>query len=533
MDHLKKASLNSLTDDESITTSTESDSVETWTLVNDKNKRKEKDSSSEILADTNNKIDILKKCNDSPTSENKEIHGNIDYRSDDDSNVDDISEGISIISESESAGRASPLEIEANLTSVNLNDYQENISRNSRLRLPIHIPQSSYLLSSTGNSAEESSLKQRRIRHSSSSEIQEAKELNKNVGSSLVDRSVHPLVRHSLKGAFFICVGFAILAFIGKLCNPDWQPWLVSKNLSVLEEKLTNLELKNNLMRAEIDILSKQVNYLSNLWERGKNIRNDFEKVQKSQHRHYKQADELPMKQKSKSFKAWSGNGDNIDSIQITKNDLKKTYKCADGDGNFREIAGMCVERTESNIKNIDDIIQKVDDVVVEQILEGIELLKEVSGTDETINIDEPISKVDPSENYMYKQSRNSNKREQYTSENKYDAKTHWKQHRHLYTEEDDDIDAYGEGSGRKKTNSKERFGKRYKERSEEHMSKSRFHKDRNFDKTSAERTSTSGEWHGKLMKQREAARNENEIRQRRKNWYIERGNEREKMRHS
>lgn len=79
MDHLKKASLNSLTDDESITTSTESDSVETWTLVNDKNKRKEKDSSSEILADTNNKIDILKKCNDSPTSENKEIHGNIEF----------------------------------------------------------------------------------------------------------------------------------------------------------------------------------------------------------------------------------------------------------------------------------------------------------------------------------------------------------------------------------------------------------------------------------------------------------------------
>uniref|UniRef100_A0A0K8UYV2 Uncharacterized protein n=2 Tax=Bactrocera latifrons TaxID=174628 RepID=A0A0K8UYV2_BACLA len=532
MDHSKKASLNSSTDDESITTSTESDSVETWTLVNDKNKKKERNSLSEILADTNNKIDILTNFNDSPTPENKEIQRNNDYQADDDSNVDDISEGISIISESESAGRASPLAIEANLTSVNLNDYQENISPNSRLRLPIHIPQSSYLLSPTENNEDKNSLRQRRKRHSSSCEIQERKEFNPNVISSLVERSLHPLVRHSLKGAFFICVCLAILSFIGKLYNPDWQPWIVSKNLSVLEERLTNLELKNNLMRAEIDILSKQVNYLSSLWEKGKNIRNDFENVQKSQHRHYKQDDELPLKQKSKTFNAWSGNGDNLDPVQITKNDLKKTYKCTDG--NFREVAGMCIERTESNIKNMDDIFKKVDDVMVEQFLESIELLKKDSRTDETIKLDEPSSKVNQNENYMYKQGRNSNKRDQYTTENKYETKKHWKQRRRLYSEEDKNIDDYGEGSGRKKLNSKEKFGKRLKEHSEEHtMSKGRFYKDRNFDENSAERTPTSGEWHGKLMKQREAARNENEIRQRRKNWYIERGNEREKMRHS
>lgn len=79
MDHSKKPSLNSLTDDESITTSTESDSVETWTLVNDKNKRRETDSSSEIFADTNNRIDKLPHFNDLPTPENEEIHGNIEF----------------------------------------------------------------------------------------------------------------------------------------------------------------------------------------------------------------------------------------------------------------------------------------------------------------------------------------------------------------------------------------------------------------------------------------------------------------------
>lgn len=457
---------------------------------------------------------------------------NYRYRSDDDSNVDDISEGISIISESESAGRASPLAIKANLNSVNLNDYsnQENMSSNSKLQLPIHIPQSSYLLSSTMNTPEENSIRHRRIRHSS--EIPEPKALNPRNVTSIVERSMHPLIRHSLKVAFSICVGLAILAFIGKLRNPDWQPWLVSKNLSVLEEKLTNLEIKNNLMRAEIDILSKQVSYLSTLWEKGKNIRGNFEKVQKSQHHHYKQTAESPMKQRSKTFNAWSGNGDNIDPVKIRKNDLKRSFKCPNE--NFREIAGICVERTESNIKNMEDFC---DDVVVEQIFEDIELLKEDSGTDEAVNLDEPsFSKANPSDIYMFKDSQNSNKKEQYISENKYDTTRYWKQHQHLYSEEDEDINTYGEESGRKKISSKQRFGKRYKERSGENMLKGHFHKDLNSDRgprISAERLPKSGEWHGKLMKQREAARNENEFRQRKKNWYIERGNEREKMRHS
>uniref|UniRef100_A0A0A1WJS9 Centromere protein F n=1 Tax=Zeugodacus cucurbitae TaxID=28588 RepID=A0A0A1WJS9_ZEUCU len=533
MEHSKKVSLNSLTDDESITTSTESDSVETWTLVNDKNKKKATDYSLQTRVERNNRIDILTNLNDSKAPKNQEIHGNNDNRSDDDSNVDDISEGISIISESESAGRASPLAIEANLTSEIFNDYSnlENISSNPKLRLPIHIPQSSYLLPSTVNTSEENALRQRRTRHSSSSEISETKALNPKIDNSIVESSVHPLVRHSLKGAFFICVCLAILAFIGKLRNPDWQPWLVGKNLSALEEKLTNLELKNNLMRAEIDILSKQVNYLTNLWEKGKNTRDNFEKVQRAQNRHYKQTDELPVPQKSKSFKAWSGNGNNLDPVQITKDDLKKTYKCPDG--KFQEIAGMCVENTESNIENIEDIFNKVDDVVVEQILEGINLLKKDS-TDDTVHFNEPeSSKVNPNDNYMYKESQKSNGRKQYIFENKYDATKHWKQHQHLYSEEDEDIYASGEGSGRKKIYSKQRNSKRYKGRSDENIPKDHFHKERHYDKAFAERLPKSGEWHGKLMKQREAARNENEFRQRKKNWYIERGNEREKMRHS
>uniref|UniRef100_W8ARZ0 Uncharacterized protein n=1 Tax=Ceratitis capitata TaxID=7213 RepID=W8ARZ0_CERCA len=548
----QKATSTPHTDDESITTSTESDSLETWTLVNDKNRKKDELTASTELVNANNRIEIL--TTSSSSNVNKESHENTGYRTDDDSNVDDVSEGISIISESESAGRASPIETEANLTDLNLSGYSnhENVHLDEKFRFPIRIPQS-HLPSSSVNSSDENALRQRRIRRSSSNGAANDKSLQEK-DDTVVGNSVYPFVRHSLKTAFIVCVFLATLAFIGKLLNPDWQLLPTNSYLSVLEQKLTDLELQNNLMRAEIDILSRQVKYLSDLSENSAINRDNVEKGPKYQHRHFKQTGEWIMKQKDKSFKAWPGNGNNLDPVEITKEDLRKPFKCPNG--NYVEMAGMCIEKIEPNIKNVEDIINVVDDIVIEQIVEGIQSFNKDSATDSApnANINKPGFKgeleTEYNRNKKFINTGNRNSKERDSSEKKYDTQKHWKQHKNLYKDgnksdedefSDEDDEASIEDFKKKPFNSKERYNKNDKERKNGNKYSERYQKERKFDKNSRERkyfdsdeqSPKSGEWHEKLMKQRETSRHENEYRQRNKNWYIERGNSREKMRHS
>ncbi|XP_054727234.1 uncharacterized protein LOC129236942 [Anastrepha obliqua] len=534
------------TDDESITTSTESDSLETWTLVNDKNKNRANTSQVEDNhSATNNRVEILTDLNDILTNDNKEKHESADSRTDDDSIVDDGSEGISIISESESAGRASPLAMAENFNSVDFNicSNPEEVYPASMLRLPIHIPQPQYALPSTIHHSDENAVRQRRIRRSSSSATSERKVVKSVNGATVEAKRVYPLVRRGLKGFFYICITLAILAFIGKLRNPDWQSFFDKKNLSVLEQKLTGLELQNNLMRAEIDILSKQVNYLSSLNQNGGRMnRENVERGPKSQQRFFKQTGEWIMKQKG------------IDLVDKPEDDLKKSFKCPDG--KYVEIASMCEENEKQNIKNMDDILKVVDEIMEEQIVDDLSSSKEEIGAEPKEHGGDYKNK----RKYVNIGSKNSKESGHHSSENKYETQKHWKRHNHLhrdsdddFSEEDEDFDDSLEDFGKKKFTSKESYNKhehirsngdKYKGRHPNDNFKDRHSNDRSKERrfngnskenlyvASDEQSRKSGEWHGKLMQQRENARRQNEYQQRNKNWFIERGDNREKMRH-
>lgn len=153
-----------------------------------------------------------------------------------------------------------------------------------------------------------------------------------------------PLLKRGLQGIFYIGVALAILGVIGKIRNPTWQPLADSKNPSAadLEQKINDMELQNNLMRAEIDLLNKQVKYLNNL----------NEPQQQRKQGKYKEG---------KTFKVWSGNGDTLRPVEITKDDLKRPYKCPDG--TFTEFAGMCVENQRHEPNIVEQFEQVVDDL--------------------------------------------------------------------------------------------------------------------------------------------------------------------------
>ncbi|XP_036320017.1 uncharacterized protein LOC118734400 [Rhagoletis pomonella] len=527
-DASQKATSTQHTDDESITTSTESDSLETWTLVNDKNKKKNP-GTTDVEESTSNRLEILSNLEDYVANDSKGIHESAESRTDEDSNNDDISEGISIISESESAGRASPYAIAENLNSADLKSYPnpDDVSPASMLRLPIHLPQSSYSVCSSVHTFDETTLRQRRIRRSSSSTNSERKAVTPKDASILDANPVYPLVRRSLKGLFFICVVLAILAFIGKLRNPDWQPFFDTKNLPALEQRLTDLELQNNLMRAEIDILSKQLNFLSSLSESGR-----FHKVEggsRRQQRLFKQTGEWIMKQKGTNSKELPINKDSADNSQIIK-ELRKPIKCPNG--KLAENEGMCVENSEPEIKNMDNIFN----------VDYMQSLKNAPLDESTTNpyVNEPTKNANNAgpkagetefknmNKYINTERKNSKEYDPHNFE-----KRQWKRQKYIHPENDDDFseedeDDSAENFGNKKFSSKESYNKHDRNKERRYSGNT---KDILSDE-SDEQSRKSGEWHGKLMQQRENARRQNEYRQRNKNWYIERGNSREKIRH-
>lgn len=125
---------------------------------------------------------------------------------------------------------------------------------------------------------------------------------------SIVGYRLPTLVQNGLTAVFYVGATLAILAFIGRLKNPEWQVLGGDKPSAELEQRLVDLEMQNNLMRAEIDIMSKQLNYLSG----------QGQSQSQSQHQQSQ-----PQGRKPKTFKAWPGNGNSVDPVDITKQDLK------------------------------------------------------------------------------------------------------------------------------------------------------------------------------------------------------------------
>lgn len=421
------------------------------------------------------------------------------------------------------------------------------------------------------NQEPEQQLRQRRR---SSAEVQtetEQKALQKASQTVAVSTGLTPFVKRGLQGIFYVGVGLAILALIGKIIHPTWQPLAGdngSPSAAELEQKVNDMELQNNLMRAEIDLLNKQVKYLSSL--------NEQHQQKPGKYKEFKEP---------KTFKVWSGNGDTLKPVDITKQDLRKPYKCPDG--SFVEIANMCVEQKgrqdPSIVEQFGQVVEdfkqqseafKTFEKVAEE-LQGFqdnpfEQLQEVFA--EQVNKpskNKPIYQTPEDfeqQNLPYKENyptkplakgeesykpheHHSQRKEEYDSRNFKESKKYFGREDNKQSKE---FKKYGKSetypdnskewkSDRYNNNSKEKKYHKQKdfkdspENSKENQSREKFNKQkRKHDKNHHhDDDDESGEWQEKYMKHREQQRKQNEqkYQQDNKNWYIKRGDSRENKR--
>ncbi|XP_061386576.1 uncharacterized protein DDB_G0283697 [Musca vetustissima] len=272
--------------------------------------------------------------------------------------ADDLSDGISIISETESNGRLSPHPyLRDHLQDLNLKfatiPTQEEEDLITKLRdervaqRPVIVPRAEQSLRQRpGRSVEETTNEDKDTDNDKNHDKAVQMASCKTVAELT---TITPLVKRGLQGIFYVGVALALLSLLGRLRNPTWSA--NSPSSPELEQKLNDMELQNNLMRAEIDLLNKHVKYLSNLNDQQQQRRPDKYKG------HY---DQQPSHEGGKKFKAWSGNGDSLRPVEITKDDLRKPYKCPDG--SFKEFAGMCVENKGNQPNIVDQFGQVVED---------------------------------------------------------------------------------------------------------------------------------------------------------------------------
>lgn len=554
------------TDDD--TTSTESsDTFETWTLVNDKEKNKLQDN---LKNDNENRVEILK------NSDNDKEHHKAEEEEERtieqepqlkdsliDVTNDDFSDGISIISENESVGRISPhpfvtdhlhdlnmkYSLSDHMDDTILNKMREDMENES---VPLQMQQPL--------AAEEDQQLRQRHRSITFTADRDNQALQKASQTLATANELVPLVKRGLQGIFYLSVGLAILGLIGKIVNPTWKPLATIVNSSPstveLEQKVNDMELQNNLMRAEIDLLNKQVKYLSTL--------NEPQQQKPTKYKDYKE---------SKTFKAWSGNGDSLKPVDITKQDLKKPYKCPDG--SFVEIANMCMEQRRANEPSLVDQFGQV----VEDLKEQSEAFKTFEMVAEELQGFQPnpfdmfseqedpaahkkqfiknkpvyeTNKQDPNLNVPHKHNKYNKAEGKYDENYKLNkefkkslGKDEYKQSRDFKKYSDPEnigdhsrernewkSDKFGNNSRERKSrkdNSKERYTKDFddsKENSKENQSKERYNKQKR------KYNDDSGEWQEKYMKHREQQRKQNEQKyQDNKNWYIKRGDSRENKR--
>ncbi|KAM8719279.1 hypothetical protein ACLKA7_011915 [Drosophila subpalustris] len=471
---------------------------------------------------------------------------------DPDPQAEDFSDGISIISDCESTGRVTPNPMfRGLLNELNLdlrNDLPATPLNHQQLRTRRRNEEVAQLDDDPLGGQVKTAAMAR-----PSSELSEQQQQQPQKQTSIVGYRLPALVQNGLTAVFYVGATLATLAFIGRLKNPEWQVLGGDKPSAELEQRLVDLELQNNLMRAEIDIMSKQLNYLSG--------QGQSQSQQQSQ----------PQGRKMKTFKAWPGNGNSVDPVDITKQDLKRPYRCPDG--KFVEIAGMCMESKPHAESLADEIGNVVNDVlqqsqtfqnfekVTERLgtLAGNDLPEQASETPKTFHAhhSERDNRQDlPQYNQRsdavkerYQTRNNYNKCKQHHSNehtgfkcNENDSNEHSKERTRSKSNENDsnenskersrsrsienDSNEHSKERSRSRSNendSKERHHKKYADKSKERYEKKQQQRGHNHD-------SGSGEWHERMMQQREHARQRHE-QKRNNNWYIERAGSREQRR--
>lgn len=256
--------------------------------------------------------------------------------------IDDISDGISIISDSESAGRQTPL---YDMEGADTSNEMKFGGKEQSLEYHHHYGDDyveDVLDGNECNDEEEEEEEEQEnfhtLRQRTDLEQTQRNSSIARISSTLMSPQVQgqlmKYAKSSLKGALYTTIVTIVIAvFIGKfrqLVGQLGDSGEESSSVGGLQQRIEDMELKNNLMRAEIDLLNKQVKYLTTT-------------VGKPQQKYHHRNPQNP--QKEETFKAWSGLGDNIQPVYIEKSDLKRPFQC--DDGRYVEMAAMCLDKEE------------------------------------------------------------------------------------------------------------------------------------------------------------------------------------------
>ncbi|XP_002134343.2 uncharacterized protein [Drosophila pseudoobscura] len=503
----------------------------------------------EMVLDNPNRNEEAKVPGESQCGDSDEKHENdrCNLAVVEDSQADDISDGISIISDCESTDRISPHPfLRDTLADLNFNELPNTPLRLSPRNiegLPLTPPPPP-------------PLRQRRHKHTETEPYVQP-ELNLLQQETKLETlyRMYPVMQNSLTAVFYVGATLAILGFIGKLQHPEWPGFGSDKPIAELERRLGELEMSNNLMRAEIDIMSKQLQYLSS--GQGPAYAPD------GYYNAYAQEQggmENRQGKKYKKFKAWPGLGDSLEPLDITKEDLKKPHKCRDGQ--YVKFAAMCLESPLPAPESlVDEIGDAVHDVLQQsQAFRNFEKVTEKLGTLGTDGAEDEGDATGTNEAKAFhpdgrqqatgngngnphkqpkpKVDRYNDKYSPNASKDRYNDKYN---PNHSHEGKRDNGRGRSKEDHSKEYNNKRRHNDDPSRREREREREERFNKNGKKQRhTSGERDesdgdgdgSGSGEWHGKLMQHREQSRHRHDQKRKdNKNWYIERGDGREQAR--
>ncbi|XP_055375765.1 GATA zinc finger domain-containing protein 14 [Condylostylus longicornis] len=382
-------------------------------------------------------------------------------------NIEELSDGISVISESEMID-----EYSERFSLVNENLYSNDSHTENESDTSLNVKDNSQTKIVTSNS----------------------NETNNQVSNELKNLFT---VKKVASGFFYATLFVVILAFIGKI--KVFHDMTSSVEISMLGERVGNLELHNNLLRAEIDILQKKVTYLANQLNLNTN---QFNKNQK-----YSNQNQYNQQEQKANERSNDQNESGKQKYHVNNKSKKDvTSACED---NEKYVNGVCMVIEEYDVPNSKNNYNK----------EGKpdSNAKVHYQQNETPYIKYKKEQNEKFHNYKNNEYKNSNGKENYNSiESNENNDSHETDNPSLENKRDKKDGYY------KNQNKKDRHNNGYNSKEYKYDKSKEYNK---FDKKKHD-----NDWHDKLMDSRENFRKQ-KSKEKDNNWYVERGHSREEFR--
>lgn len=492
----------STSDASPLTTSSEPESFDTWTMITSKIADA---ISNDIPSPPLTPEEPLQE--DEPDTENELDEDVVKHSNNRQSEVEDISDGISIISECESVGRISPHpELRKHLADLNtkLDDVIEPTLRNrkSSKTNELSLDVNSHQSADTFHHVKPLVKKNRRSRKNS--------EQNLEIYSD--DGFARPL-----RYMYNILVICAIVILFTVTFSHIREHKAIKEELN---KKIFDLELRNSILSAELINLR---GYIESLGKTQKETTHDRPNSNSS-------------KKKEKKTKVWSGAGEPIESFDFPETNSKESVKC---EPNGIYIDGKCTETPlpDTNTDYDDDkpISESYRKFLRSQGLTDNDIIKLYSE-----EVAKKFGKRQQKKNENTPREHHSGKYDGKKDE-KYEkrGKEFYKKHKHhdgsgdkqeRYRKErsgDDSGESYERYSKEKSDEDFNGSGRRYKNSKDN----KKFNKHSSSDYENVHIDDDDHDWLEKRMEHRANARKHDDKHRHDNNWYIERGDSREEAR--